>query len=425
MSEHWLKLERKKGKQLFPFSYPMFHSAMTIFSLRPKLCLLLIRLNEYHVKDGMALLKALETKNEGLKWPTASSGSCKLTNSTPLLAKYNSENVSLLTKSTTFNETETIVILDWTGLDTHVSSMEELRQQISFLLSEYRMLAMRKGEKQERESSATNNNDQFIDIPPALEVIVRLESPGGSVSDYGLLGQHLLRLKKESGLTLTICVDKVAASGGYLLCCTASPGKLFAAPFALVGSIGVIATQFNVNKALNNWGIQSLVFRGGKDKAPIGLVGEITKEGKRTTQLMIDDTHRAFKDHVSNSRPVLKNNIDRVANGNVWLGVDALELNLIDAIKTSDEYIEEKIRDGAQIFKMTKVATSRGLLFGPALGSSLKYKSEDSKIENSPSNMFEGKMQDMMKTKGTIAMTKLPSSVKLLFSKPFHYFNQK
>ena len=163
-----------------------------------------------------------------------------------------------MTKSTTFNETETIVILDWTGLDTHVSSMEELRQQISFLLSEYRMLAMRKGEKQERESSATNNNDQFIDIPPALEVIVRLESPGGSVSDYGLLGQHLLRLKKESGLTLTICVDKVAASGGYLLCCTASPGKLFAAPFALVGSIGVIATQFNVNKALNNWGIQSL-----------------------------------------------------------------------------------------------------------------------------------------------------------------------
>merc|ERR1711865_660214 len=133
------------------------------------------------------------------------------TNSTPLSAKYNSENVSLLTKSTTFNETETIVILDWTGLDTHVSSMEELRQQISFLLSEYRMLAMRKGEKQERESSATNNNDQFIDIPPALEVIVRLESPGGSVSDYGLLGQHLLRLKKESGLTLTICVDKVAA----------------------------------------------------------------------------------------------------------------------------------------------------------------------------------------------------------------------
>jgi len=374
------------------------------------------RLNEYYVKDGMALKKAIETKHEGMRWPASSSGSS--ISPRPSSTK---KATGIIKKSIS---NETVVILDWTKLDTHISSMEELRQQISFLLSQYRTLGMQQGG--ENVDKNATNNDESIPIPAALEVVVHLESPGGSVSEYGLLGQHLLRLKKEPGVTLTICVDKVAASGGYLLCCTASPGKLFAAPFALVGSIGVIATQLNVNKILNDWGIQSLVFRGGKDKAPIGLIGEVTKEGKRTTQIMIDGTHRAFKEHVVNSRPVLKNNIDIIANGNVWLGVDAVELNLIDAIKTSDEYTEGKIRDGAQVFKMIKTVRS-GFLFGPTIGSNLNFASGGFKI-NPPSSTslegsFEDDVQNLIQKKRIFTMARLPANVKNIFSKTLQYFN--
>lgn len=374
------------------------------------------RLNEYYVKDGMALKKAIENKHEGMRWPASSSGSS--ISSRPSSTK---KATGIIKKSISY---ETVVILDWTKLDTHISSMEELRQQISFLLSQYRTLGMQQGG--ENVDKNATNNDESIPIPAALEVVVHLESPGGSVSEYGLLGQHLLRLKKEPGVTLTICVDKVAASGGYLLCCTASPGKLFAAPFALVGSIGVIATQLNVNKILNDWGIQSLVFRGGKDKAPIGLIGEVTKEGKRTTQIMIDDTHRAFKEHVVNSRPVLKNNIDIIANGNVWLGVDAVELNLIDAIKTSDEYTEGKIRDGAQVFKMIKTVRS-GFLFGPTIGSNLNFASGGFKINPPSSSSLEGSLEDdvqnLIQKRRIITMARLPANVKTIFSKTLQYFN--
>ncbi|EEC48617.1 predicted protein, partial [Phaeodactylum tricornutum CCAP 1055/1] len=100
--------------------------------------------------------------------------------------------------------------------------------------------------------------------------------------------QQLVRLRNEPGLTVTIVVDKVAASGGYMIACTASPGRLFAAPFAVVGSIGVIGQTFNIHKTLEGWGVRPLVFRGGRDKAPVGLVGEVTEEGLAKVQDMVD-----------------------------------------------------------------------------------------------------------------------------------------
>jgi len=328
-------------------------------------------LNEYYLKDGMALHKAIRTRHDGLQWPSSSTSSvCPAFASSKRDIGSKNATTNATTVARNNDDDRTVVVLDWTKLDTSITSLEVLRQQVAFLLSEYRSLAM------PGEPVANNNtisSDKLLEgttsseLPPpvpTLEVLVLLESPGGSVSEYGLAGQHLLRLRNEPGITLTICVDKVAASGGYMLCCTASPGQLFAAPFALLGSIGVIGTQINVNKLLNNWGIEPLEFRRGKYKAPIGFLGPVSKEAKHTTQTMIDQTHRAFKQHVANARPVLKDRIDEIGNGNVWLGVDAVDINLVDAIKTSDEYIEEKIRNGSRVFKMVQVFRS-GFLLGP------------------------------------------------------------
>jgi len=122
-----------------------------------------------------------------------------------------------------------------------------------------------------------------------------------------------------------------------MIACTSSPGRLFAAPFAVVGSIGVIGQSVNIHKTLQGWGIEPLVFRGGRDKAPVGLIGEITKEGVAKVQDMVDKTHTAFKRHVVDARPILKSRIDDIATGDVWLGYDALDVGLVDRLVTSDE----------------------------------------------------------------------------------------
>lgn len=225
-----------------------------------------------------------------------------------------------------------------------------------------------------------------------LEIIVLLESPGGAVSSYGLASSHLHRLRSTPGIKLTICIDTVAASGGYMMACMASPGQLFCAPFAMVGSIGVIGQTLNIQKTLEKYGVRPYVFRGGKMKNPVGMVGDVTKEGLGSMQDMVNRIHDAFREHVANARegaliealrPLPNNNyfemgeadcksgvmsvIDQVANGDVFLGIQAKKLGLVDKLITSDEYISERIKDGARVLKLQvhrRPATLSNLLAG-------------------------------------------------------------
>jgi serine protease SohB len=298
------------------------------------------RLNERYIKDGMALHKALHSKHTDFKWP-GSDSSIMIDGHKPKL------NVTVPESS------ETVIVLDWTNLDTSVSQMEVLRDQISFLLSQYRALAM--------STASSTNNNTINNNTTDLEVLVLVESPGGSAADFGLAARQLLRLR-SAGILLTVCVDKVAASGGYMVACTSSPGRLYAAPFAVVGSIGVIGQTVNIHKVLEGWGVTPLVFRGGKDKAPVGLIGEITPDGMGKIQQMVDATHKAFRHHVATCRPVLAESIEDIGTGDTWLGYDALEHKLIDRIMTSDEYIGERISEGARVLRM--IQYQRVGLFG-------------------------------------------------------------
>lgn len=119
-----------------------------------------------------------------------------------------------------------------------------------------------------------------------------------------------------------------------MMACTSSPGRLYAAPLAVLGSIGVVGQAVNIQKTLEGWGVQPLVFRGGRDKSPVGLLGEITEEGLAKVQDMVDDTHRAFQRHVVEARPVVAANIEHLATGDTWLGYDAIKVGLIDQIMT-------------------------------------------------------------------------------------------
>lgn len=166
------------------------------------------------------------------------------------------------------------------------------------------------------------------------EVILRLKSGGGMVNSYGLAASQLARIR-QAGIPLTVCIYKVAASGGYMMACIAN--KIISSPFAVLGSIGVVAQLPNLHRLLKKYDIDSEVLTSGEYKRTLTVFGENTDKGRDKLQQDLEITHELFKNFVSSYRPKL--NIDKVATGEVWLGINALENHLVDELKTSDEYL--------------------------------------------------------------------------------------
>ncbi len=169
---------------------------------------------------------------------------------------------------------------------------------------------------------------------PGDEVLLRLESPGGVVHGYGLAASQLQRLR-DAGLQLTAVVDKVAASGGYMMACVAD--RIVAAPFSIIGSIGVVAQIPNFNRLLKRNDIDVELHTAGQYKRTLTLFGENTDEGREKFQEALNETHLLFKEFVQQMRPTL--DLEKVATGEHWYGRQALDLGLIDEIGTSDALI--------------------------------------------------------------------------------------
>jgi len=199
-----------------------------------------------------------------------------------------------------------IFVLDFHG-DIKASQVESLRQEITAVL--------------------TVANDQD-------EVVVRLESPGGLVPNYGLAASELARLRGRVR-QLTVIIDRVAASGGYLMACVAD--RILAAPFSIIGSIGVVAQLPNFHRLLKRHDVDYELITAGKYKRTLTVFGENTEEGREKFKQELEDTHHLFKDFIRRHRPGL--DVEAVATGEYWLGERAHELKLVDAITTSDDYL--------------------------------------------------------------------------------------
>ncbi len=169
------------------------------------------------------------------------------------------------------------------------------------------------------------------------EIVVNVESGGGMVHQYGFAASQLERIKQK-GIPLTVCVDKVAASGGYMMAVVAD--KIIAAPFAILGSIGVIAQLPNFNRLLKKNDIDFEVHTAGEYKRTLTIFGENTDKAREKFREDLADVHTLFKNFVSERRDVV--DVEKVANGDIWYGQKALEVNLIDEIKTSDEYLQQR-----------------------------------------------------------------------------------
>lgn len=214
-------------------------------------------------------------------------------------------------KDKTSDNKAKVFVVDFIG-DIKASAVENLRQEISAILT-----------------IATPND----------EVVIRLESPGGMVHGYGLAASQLARIR-QANIPLTICVDKVAASGGYMMACIGN--RIYAAPFAILGSIGVVAQIPNAHKLLKKHDIDYEVMTAGEYKRTMTVFGENTTKGREKFQEDLEITHKLFKEFVATNRPHL--NIDEIATGETWLGTAALDKQLIDSIVTSDQYLMDKAK---------------------------------------------------------------------------------
>lgn len=193
------------------------------------------------------------------------------------------------------------------------------------------------------------------------EVIVRLENHGGVVHEHGLAASQLARIR-DHDICLIVCVDKVAASGGYLMACVAT--KIYAAPFAILGSIGVLAQIPNFNRMLDSHGVEFEQITAGKYKRTVTMFGENTDEDRAKLKEELEDVHSLFKDAVTKYRPDM--DIEKIATGEHWYGTRALELGLADEIRTSDELLSERVgeRDLYSVSYKIKQPLQKRLLGG-------------------------------------------------------------
>ncbi|MCP4297012.1 MAG: protease SohB [Proteobacteria bacterium] len=218
-------------------------------------------------------------------------------------AKQKRENNKVISKS------NRIFIINFYG-DIRASAIETLREEVTAILT-------------------TAKEDD--------EVLLRLESGGGMVHSYGLAASQLIRLKKR-GIKLTIAVDKIAASGGYMMACIAD--HLIAAQFAVIGSVGVIAQIPNFSRLLKEKSIDFEQITAGKHKRTLTMFGENSEEDRDKLREELEDTHLQFKDFVVQYRKEIE--IEKIATGEHWFGQRALDLNLVDEISTSDDFLLEK-----------------------------------------------------------------------------------
>ncbi len=167
------------------------------------------------------------------------------------------------------------------------------------------------------------------------EVLLRLESPGGTVTGYGLAASQLARLRKN-GIPLTVSIDEIAASGGYMMAVVAN--KIVSSPFAVLGSIGVIGQVPNFHRLLKKYDVDYLEVTAGEHKRPVSILGPVTEEGIKKFRSQIEDVHSLFRQHVKEYRPEL--DLEKTANGDIWHGMDALKIGLVDEIATSDDLID-------------------------------------------------------------------------------------
>ncbi|KZX82185.1 hypothetical protein A3715_00045, partial [Oleiphilus sp. HI0009] len=204
---------------------------------------------------------------------------------------------------------QSIFVLDFKG-DKTASSVGSLSKEVSAILS------------------VAKPND---------EVFLRLESPGGTITGYGLASQQLIRLR-EAGIRLVVSVDEIATSGGYMM--AAVGDRIIASPTSMLGSIGVIMEVPNFYNLLDRAGVQFHQFTAGKHKRLVSMTNKIGDAAKDQINQDLEKSHELFKNHVHTYRNSV--NLESVSHGDVWSAKYCLDNKLVDDLMTSEAYLFDR-----------------------------------------------------------------------------------
>jgi serine protease SohB len=291
------------------------------------------RLNDRYQRDSSALSKVLQTPPEGI-----SMGQWRRDHVWKVHARKRRERVDLASVFT-----RTVVVIELSDDVKEGISLEQMPEVVTFLLQQHRGGAF--------------GTHKSTGRPMEVEVVFLVQSPGGGVSTFGLAASQMRRLSNVEGITTTAVVDKIAASGGYMIASQAH--KLLAAPFSSLGSIGVMMEGLNFNELAEKYGVKPLILKAGTNKNPLSTFGRVSDRDIRHEEERLAAVHEAFKELVVEGRPALGDVLDRVADGSVFLGKEAFDLQMIDGIMTSDEYILERIFANDRVLKLHRSYQAR------------------------------------------------------------------
>jgi len=305
------------------------------------------RLNDRYILDETALKGAIDLPPHGVSsfwWKKQ-------------ISKKQGKKPKMLKQDSNQAFSRTVVVIDADNI-----SQKHLANIVNFIIGQHRNHAF--------------GTEKGTSQPLPLEILFKIDSPGGPVGSFGLAASQVSRLRSIDGITTTVCVDVCAASGGYMIASQAN--KLVAAPFATVGSIGVIMEGLNFHDILRQYGIRPFTLKAGENKNPITQYGQISKDAIDSVNEDLDRIHDAFKAVVIKGRPQLLQLDQKDSNGNkktkatkntmdgsVFLGEEAKELHLVDEVMTSEEYIMDRICDGdrvLQLHKATGLSENMGLM---------------------------------------------------------------
>jgi protease-4 len=217
------------------------------------------------------------------------------------------------------------------------------------------------GEEDSYFATAAYNHRSFMERLNAIKdndqvkgIILRVNSPGGGVVESAEIHNKLMQIKKETKKPIYVSMGAQAASGGYYISTPAD--KIFANPETMTGSLGVIMQSYNFEGLAEKYGIDMVTIKSGKFKDLMNPFREVTEDEKEILQSMVTSSYDQFVKVIAEGRSMSEDEVRKIADGRIYDGRQALEINLIDDLG----YLEDVIADmkksenlkGAQVVRL-------------------------------------------------------------------------
>ena len=174
-------------------------------------------------------------------------------------------------------------------------------------------------------------------------IILKVNTPGGGVVESAEIHDKIVEIQEEAKKPVYVSMGSMAASGGYYI--SAPADKIFASPETLTGSLGVIMSGYNFEGLAEKYGVEFVTIKSGPYKDIMSSTREMTDEERNILQTMIDNSYDGFVKVIADGRGMKENEVRKIADGRIYDGRQAKDLNLIDDFGYLDDVINSMKTD--------------------------------------------------------------------------------